>query len=36
MFPHTIVEGGLSAAPQALVSLLKGNYKGNVSVRVAD
>ncbi|MFI5775132.1 zinc-binding dehydrogenase [Streptomyces sp. NPDC051658] len=35
VFPHTIVEGGLSAAPQALVSLLKGSYKGNVSVRVA-
>jgi NADPH-dependent curcumin reductase CurA len=35
VFPHTIVDGGLRAAPQALVSLLKGAYRGNVSVKVA-
>ncbi|WP_405879314.1 NADP-dependent oxidoreductase [Streptomyces sp. NBC_01136] len=35
VFPHTIVEGGVTAAPEALVSLLQGNYKGNVSVKVA-
>ena len=35
VFPHTIVEGGLTGAPQAHVSLLKGAYKGNVSVQIA-
>jgi NADPH-dependent curcumin reductase CurA len=35
VFPHTIVEGGLTEAPQALVSLLDGAYLGNVSVKVA-
>ncbi|MGW0810260.1 zinc-binding dehydrogenase [Nonomuraea sp. NPDC002799] len=35
VFPHTVVDSGLAGAPQALVSLLKGDYKGNVSVRIA-
>jgi NADPH-dependent curcumin reductase CurA len=35
VFPHTIVEGGLQQAPQALCSLVEGAYRGNVSVRVA-
>jgi NADPH-dependent curcumin reductase CurA len=35
VFPHTIVEGGLAGAPQALVSLLEGAYLGNVSVKVS-
>ncbi|RFC78509.1 NADP-dependent oxidoreductase [Streptomyces sp. AcE210] len=36
VFPRTIVDGGITAAPRALVSLLRGAYKGNVSVKVAD
>ncbi|QGV77516.1 MDR family NADP-dependent oxidoreductase [Streptomyces ficellus] len=32
VFPQTVVEGGIEAAPEALLSLLKGAYRGNVSV----
>ena len=35
VFPHTIVEGGLTAAPGALDRLLRGEYRGNVVVRLA-
>ncbi|WP_433802597.1 zinc-binding dehydrogenase [Actinomycetospora sp. CA-084318] len=35
VFPHTVVDGGLDAAPQALVDVLAGRYRGHVSVRVA-
>jgi NADPH-dependent curcumin reductase CurA len=34
VFPHTIVDGGIAQAPRALVSLLAGAYRGNVSVRI--
>jgi NADPH-dependent curcumin reductase CurA len=34
VFPHTVVEGGLDAAPGALVDLLAGRFRGHVSVRV--
>jgi NADPH-dependent curcumin reductase CurA len=34
VFPHTVVDGGIRQVPQALVSLLAGEYRGNVSVRV--
>ncbi|MEU7900436.1 NADP-dependent oxidoreductase [Nonomuraea sp. NPDC049152] len=34
-FPHTVVEGGPAAAPQALVSLLRGDYIGCVLVRLS-
>lgn len=33
-FPQTEVEGGIEAAPAALISLLRGEYRGNVSVRL--
>ncbi|MGW1196765.1 zinc-binding dehydrogenase [Streptomyces sp. NPDC002536] len=33
VFPHTTVEGGLQAAPETLIALLKGTYKGNVAVK---
>ncbi|GLZ76733.1 NADP-dependent oxidoreductase [Actinorhabdospora filicis] len=33
VFPHTVVDGGLAAVPDALVSLLGGAHRGNVSVR---
>jgi NADPH-dependent curcumin reductase CurA len=32
--PHTIVEGGLAAAPGALDGLLRGDFRGNVIVRM--
>ncbi|WP_019544377.1 MDR family NADP-dependent oxidoreductase [Streptomyces sulphureus] len=32
--PQTVVEGGLPAAPQALVDLLGGAYMGNVAVKL--
>lgn len=35
VFPHTIVEGGLAAAPRALDNLLRGAYRGNVVVRLS-
>ncbi|GAA1116567.1 zinc-binding dehydrogenase [Arthrobacter flavus] len=34
VFPHTIIDGGLEAAPAALDALLKGRYRGNVLVRM--
>jgi NADPH-dependent curcumin reductase CurA len=34
VFPHTIVEGGLAAAPGALDGLLRGDFRGNVIVRM--
>jgi NADPH-dependent curcumin reductase CurA len=34
VFPHTIVDGGLAAAPDALDNLLRGAYRGNVIVRL--
>lgn len=34
VFPHTIVDGGLDAAPAVLDALLKGTYRGNVLVRM--
>ncbi|MCX4970532.1 NADP-dependent oxidoreductase [Streptomyces sp. NBC_00654] len=34
VFPHTTVEGGLTQAPEAMLALLKGRYRGNVAVRV--
>ncbi len=34
MFPHTIVEGGLAAAPAAFDDLLRGDSRGNVIVRM--
>ncbi|MDT0476421.1 NADP-dependent oxidoreductase [Streptomyces sp. DSM 41014] len=36
VFPHTVVEGGLPRAPEAMLALLDGRYRGNVSVRVGD
>lgn len=35
VFPHTIIDGGLEAAPAALDALLEGKYRGNVLVRLA-
>lgn len=35
VFPHTIAEGGIRQAPQALISLLDGAYRGNVSVQIS-
>lgn len=34
VFPHTIIDGGLGAAPAALDALLEGRYRGNVLVRL--
>ncbi|OUE24258.1 MDR family NADP-dependent oxidoreductase [Clavibacter michiganensis] len=34
VFPRTIVEGGLAAAPGALDGLLRGEHRGNVIVRI--
>lgn len=34
VFPHTVLDGGLDAAPAALIGLLGGAYTGNVSVRL--
>lgn len=34
VFPHTIIDGGLDAAPAVLDALLKGKYRGNVLVRM--
>jgi len=36
VLPHTVVKGGVSAAPKALISLLSGAYKGNVLVKISD
>ncbi|MEU5537387.1 NADP-dependent oxidoreductase [Streptomyces sp. NPDC020362] len=35
VFPHTLVEGGIEAAPSGLIALLKGAYRGNVAVRIS-
>ncbi|MER0443377.1 NADP-dependent oxidoreductase [Streptomyces sp. Edi4] len=35
VFPHTLVEGGIEAAPEGLIALLKGAYRGNVAVRIS-
>jgi NADPH-dependent curcumin reductase CurA len=32
VYPHTIVDGGLDAAPQALIDLMGGAFTGNVVV----
>jgi NADPH-dependent curcumin reductase CurA len=34
VFPHTIIDGGLEAAPDALDGLLQGRYRGNVLIRL--
>ena len=34
VFPHTIIDGGLEAAPDTLDGLLKGRYRGNVLIRL--
>ncbi len=34
-FPHTTIEGGLSAAPEALISLMQSKYRGNVIVELS-
>ncbi|WP_329787033.1 NADP-dependent oxidoreductase [Lentzea sp. DG1S-22] len=34
VFPHTIVEGGLEKAPEALIDLLRGKHFGNVLVKL--
>jgi NADPH-dependent curcumin reductase CurA len=35
VFPQTVVEGGIEDVPQAFLSLLRGSYRGNVSVRLS-
>ncbi|MFB7941263.1 zinc-binding dehydrogenase [Streptomyces sp. NPDC004779] len=35
VFPQTVVEGGIEAAPGALMGLLAGEHRGNLVVRVA-
>jgi NADPH-dependent curcumin reductase CurA len=35
VYPYTVVEGGIKAAPKALLSMLKGEYRGNVSVKIS-
>ncbi|WP_410538498.1 zinc-binding dehydrogenase [Streptomyces sp. KL2] len=35
VLPHTVVEGGVEAAPEALINLLRGAYKGNVLVKIS-
>jgi NADPH-dependent curcumin reductase CurA len=35
-FPQTVVEGGIAEAPQTLLSLLKGAFRGNVVVKVSE
>ncbi|WP_020502226.1 MDR family NADP-dependent oxidoreductase [Sciscionella marina] len=34
VYPHTVVDGGIEAAPRALRDLLDGRFTGNVSVRL--
>lgn len=36
VFPHTVVDGGIGAAPEALLSLLDGGYRGNVTVKISN
>jgi hypothetical protein len=35
VFPQTVVEAGIDAVPETFLSLLRGGYRGNVSVRLA-
>lgn len=35
VYPQTVVEGGIEDVPQAFLSLLRGSYRGNVSVRLS-
>ncbi|GAA2382279.1 NADP-dependent oxidoreductase [Streptomyces glaucosporus] len=35
VFPHTVVEGGLGEAPNALMAMLAGKYTGNVVVKIS-
>lgn len=34
VYPHTIVDGGIRAAPKALIDLINGKFTGNVAVRL--
>jgi NADPH-dependent curcumin reductase CurA len=34
VLPQTVVEGGLDAAPQALIDLLAGKFTGNLVVKL--
>ena len=34
VYPQTVVEGGIEDVPRAFLSLLRGSYRGNVSVRM--
>lgn len=34
VYPHTLVDGGIGAAPQGLIDLLDGKFTGNVVVRI--
>lgn len=36
VFPHTVVEGGLAAAPRALIDSLGGVYRGAVLVKLSE
>jgi NADPH-dependent curcumin reductase CurA len=36
VFPQTIVQTGIDAVPDAFLSLLRGDYRGNVSVGVSE
>jgi NADPH-dependent curcumin reductase CurA len=36
VFPHTMVKGGMPAAPGALIGLMHGKHKGNVIVKLSD
>ncbi|MFG3706454.1 zinc-binding dehydrogenase [Micromonospora sp. NPDC047670] len=35
VFPQTVVQAGIDTVPDAFLSLLRGDYRGNVSVRLA-
>ncbi|MFF2507538.1 zinc-binding dehydrogenase [Streptomyces sp. NPDC058067] len=35
VYPQTVVEGGIEDVPQAFLALLRGAYRGNVSVRLS-
>ncbi|WP_217161440.1 NADP-dependent oxidoreductase [Streptomyces sp. AC512_CC834] len=34
VFPHTTLDGGLARAPEGMLALLNGRYRGNVAVRI--
>ncbi|MFP3991499.1 NADP-dependent oxidoreductase [Streptomyces sp. E11-3] len=36
VFPHTVVEGGVAKAPEALINLLERKYSGNVVLKLTD